>query len=123
MDEPSQPRYEPQELLALLAASDEQALRAVLAPTPEFSAAAGTPAMLERRTRVLVRLAALMALNAPTTSLRWAAELALATGLRDEMLAAALAAAAGSAGTAVTSACAPRLATALDLELEPADGA
>jgi alkylhydroperoxidase/carboxymuconolactone decarboxylase family protein YurZ len=119
MADSTEPRYQPRELLALLAASDEQALRAVLEPTPEFNETPGAAAVLERRTRVLVRLAALLALNASTTSLRWAVELALATGLRDEAVAGVLAGAASCAGAAVTTSCAPRLATALELELEP----
>src|SRR5947209_1717631 len=71
MGDSTQLRYQPRELLALLAESDEQTLRAVLAPTPEFTENPGAIAALERRTRVLVRLAALIALNASTTTLRW----------------------------------------------------
>lgn len=116
--------HAPREMLVRLAAADEHALSIVLHPTPEFGAGADRPRALERRTRVLVRLAALLALNASTTSLRWAVELALGTGLADETVAAVLASAANSAGAAVTSSCAPRLAMALDLDLdlEPARG-
>lgn len=45
---------------------------------------------LDSRTRGLVRLAALLALEAPTTSLVWAVELACAAGVADEDVVAAL---------------------------------
>ena len=68
---------EPRELLRRLAAADERSLRTAMAPTPEFERDyALTKPALDRRTRVLVRLAALIAVGASTESLRWAVELA-----------------------------------------------
>jgi uncharacterized membrane protein len=95
----------------------------VLAVTPEFGA--GRPLIepvLERKVRVLVRLAALLALGASTTSLRWAVEMAAASGLGDEAIIGALLAPAGAAGSAQIVESAPRLALALgfDVDIEPA---
>src|SRR6202020_1417318 len=71
---------EARNLLRHLAASDEDSLRTVLVPTPEFGGSdAPTPGALDRRTRALVRLAALFAIDAGTESLRWAVDLASAT--------------------------------------------
>ena len=112
-------------LLRGLAAGDERCLRTVMAPTPEFGDAqplAGET--LDRRTRVLVRLAALLAVGAPTTSLRWAVELASATGADDGALMDVLVTAAPAAGAAQIVSSAPRLALALgfDIELDGWDG-
>jgi alkylhydroperoxidase/carboxymuconolactone decarboxylase family protein YurZ len=121
------------ELLRRLAANDEASLRLVLRPTPEFGQGvsapedAGQPTMpqLDRRTRVLVRLAALLAIGAPTASLRWAVELASATGAGDDALAAVLVSTAAETGGAQISWSASRLALALgfDLEIDGWDGA
>jgi 4-carboxymuconolactone decarboxylase len=116
---------EAQDLLRRLAANDDRSLAAVLAPTPEFGAgheSVGPP--LDRETRVLVRLGALLAVGAPTASLRWAVELALATGVDEHAVLGALFAAGSAAGSAQLVSSAPRLALALgfDLELEGSDG-
>jgi 4-carboxymuconolactone decarboxylase len=112
---------EAQDLLRRLAANDDRSLRTVLAPTPEFGAGherLGPP--LDRKTRALVRLGALLAVGAPTASLRWAVELASATGVDEREALGALFAAGSAAGSAQLVSSAPRLALALgfDLELE-----
>jgi alkylhydroperoxidase/carboxymuconolactone decarboxylase family protein YurZ len=112
---------EARDLLRRLAAGDERSLRNVLAPTPEFSAeAAPLAAVLDRRTRVLVRLAALLAVGAPPASLRWAVELAASAGVDEESVVAVLVAAASAAGSAQVVASAPDLALALGFDVQPA---
>jgi 4-carboxymuconolactone decarboxylase len=102
---------EPRDLLRRLAAGDEQSLEIALE----------TPPGLDRRTRVLVRLAALLAIGAPTASLRWAVELALATGVGDDAVAAVLVSTAADTGAAQVADSASRLALALgfDVQAEP----
>jgi alkylhydroperoxidase/carboxymuconolactone decarboxylase family protein YurZ len=116
---------DPEQVLRRLASGDEHFLTAVMTPTPEFGLpdpAAGEP--LDRRTRTLVRLAALLALSAPTSSLQWAAELAATNGAGDDAITAVLLAAARAAGSARVVESAPRLAVALgfDVELDRWDG-
>ena len=98
----------------------------VLAPTPEFDETpstldqarrAGAPG-LQRRVRALVRVAALLAVDAPTATLRWAVELASATGATDEALAAVLVKTAAETGGAQVVWSASRLALALGFDLE-----
>ncbi len=88
-----------------------------MAPTPEFELdyALTLPA-LDRRTRVLVRLAALIVVGACTESLRWAVELASTSGADDDALAAVLIATGSVAGSAQLVESAPRLALALGFE-------
>lgn len=123
---------EAQHLLRRLAANDEHSLQAALVPAPEFGRcdrppdqlrAEGVPA-LDRRVRVLVRLAALLAVGAPTASLRWAVELALATGATDDAVAAVLLCTAAETGGAQVVWSAARLALALgfDLDIDGWDG-
>ena len=108
---------EARDLLRRLAAGDERVLRSAMAPTPEFERdyMLGAPA-LDRRTRVLVRLAALIAVGACTESLRWAVELASASGADDDALAAVLVATGFAAGSAQLVATAPKLALALGFD-------
>ena len=104
------------ELLRRLAASDEASLAAAFS-----SAGSGSDDIvlhLDRSTRVLVELAALLATDAPTASVRWAAERAAATGADDEALVGVLLAAGAAVGGAQTVTSAPRLALALDVDLE-----
>lgn len=110
-------RNEARDLLRRLAAGDERSIRSV------FAAAfrpGGYPSLagprLDRGTRELVRLAALLALDAPATSLRWSVELASAAGLDESALVAALVTAAPITGSAQVVASAPSLALALDLD-------
>ena len=88
-----------------------------MSPTPEFEGDyALTAVALDRRTRVLVRLAALIAVGASTESLRWAVELASTSGADDDALAAVLFATGYAAGSAQLVETAPRLALALGFE-------
>jgi 4-carboxymuconolactone decarboxylase len=113
---------EGQDLLRRLARHDEHALRTVLVPTPEFGGGDARPGpRLDRTTRGLVRLAALLAVGACTESLRWAVDLASATGVDDETVASVLIAAGSAVGSAQLVASAPRLALALGLEPEPVE--
>lgn len=90
-----------QEFLRRLGQHDEECLRQVLTPVAEASVAGAVGApQLDSRTRGLVRLAALLALGAPTTSLRWGVELATGSGVNDEDIVAALLSAASAEGTA-----------------------
>lgn len=108
---------EARDLLRRLAAHDEPSLRSAMAPTPEFERGyALTAPALDRRTRVLVRLAALIAVGACTESLRWAVELASTTGADDDALAAVLVATGSAAGAAQLVESAPRLALALGFD-------
>ena len=78
--------------------------------------AASHPALLDTRTRLLVRLAALLALDASTESLRWAVDLASAAGADDEAVAAVLIVSGHAAGSAQLAKSAARLASALGIE-------
>jgi 4-carboxymuconolactone decarboxylase len=108
----------PEELLRRLAAGDERCLEAVLSVVPPSGAA------LDRPTRALVQLAALLAADAGTASLRWAVDIASAAGVDDASLVQVLLSAAAATGTAQAITSAPRLALALgvDVELEGWDG-
>jgi hypothetical protein len=117
------PVSDARDLLRRLAANDQASLRTVLALSPvEGGPAPPSLSMLDRRTRVLVHLAALLVLDASTESLRWATDLASTSGADDGALAAVLVAAGSVAGSAQLVAIAPRLALAMDLgpgEAEP----
>jgi 4-carboxymuconolactone decarboxylase len=107
-----------EDFLRRVAAGEERCVQGVLSPEPL------QPDVLDRRTRALVQLSALLAVDAATTTLRWAAELASSRGADDATLAQVLLCAAPAAGAAQTVLSAPRLALALglDLELEGWDG-
>ena len=104
------------DLLLRLAAGDERSLRAVLRGTlePEHGDGVTAGPGLDRRTRMLVRLGALLALDAPTDSLRWAVELATAAGAGEDAVAGVLLATGSAAGSAQLVSSAARLAVALD---------
>ncbi len=106
------------DLLLRLAGGDERSLRAILRPTlePELSEEAVAGSTLDRRTRMLVQLGALLALDATTDSLRWAVELASAAGAGEDAVAAVLLATGSAAGSAQLVSSAARLAVALDYE-------
>jgi alkylhydroperoxidase/carboxymuconolactone decarboxylase family protein YurZ len=108
------------ELLGKLAAHDELCVQAVLAPQSTLGQAVLEPPAIGRRVRVLVELAALLAADAPTPSLRWAVDRAAATGADDHTIVQVLAAAACAAGAAQTVKSASRLALALDVDTESA---
>jgi alkylhydroperoxidase/carboxymuconolactone decarboxylase family protein YurZ len=113
-------------LLRGLAASDASSLRSVLAASPATTwlSPTATEHTLPPATCSLVHLAALLAAGGSTTSLRWAVELALAAGVRDEEIVEVLATVAGVVGSAKVVAAAPRLALAIgyDIEIEGWDG-
>ena len=109
---------EPEQLLRALAAGEEESLRTVMAPRPELGLCDPLGQALDRRTKMLVRLAALLAVGASTTSLRWAVEMASTNGAEDASLAGVLLAAAPAAGTATVADAAPQLALALGYDLE-----
>jgi alkylhydroperoxidase/carboxymuconolactone decarboxylase family protein YurZ len=100
------------ELLGHVAACDVQYLRAALSNDREQWGA------LDRVTRALVRLAALIATDAGTTSLRWAVDEAARAGADDAALVQVLVSAATAAGAAQAVLSAPRLALALDVDIE-----
>jgi 4-carboxymuconolactone decarboxylase len=109
------------ELLARLAAGDERSLRKVLSPSPSAGATGDAPrGSLDRRIGSLVRLSALLAADACTTSLHWAVESALASGVDEDAVVGVLLATAPIAGSAWLVAAAPRLALALSIETQPA---
>jgi 4-carboxymuconolactone decarboxylase len=102
----------PADLLRRLATSDEHCIREVLAGARPHAAALSPVA------RALVQLAAMLAVDAPTTSVRWAVDVASTAGLDDAALVRVLVSAASAAGTAQTVASAPRLALAVGVDLE-----
>jgi 4-carboxymuconolactone decarboxylase len=115
-----------EQLLRGLAASDEQTMRTVLAPATARTGALRTAAggTLPSSTVTLIRLGALLATGASTTSLRWAVELALRAGAREHEIVEVLASVAMTVGSARVVAVAPRLALAIgyDIEIEDSDG-
>lgn len=100
------------EVLRQLATCDAQRLKAVLA------ADASSSSELDRETRALVQLAALMAGDADTVSLRWAADIAAGAGADDATLVGVLVTAASASGAVQTVKSAPRLALAIDVDVE-----
>jgi alkylhydroperoxidase/carboxymuconolactone decarboxylase family protein YurZ len=100
------------QVLERLAAGDEEWLRTVLAPTPGTRLAS----VLDRRTRALVQLSALLVMDAPTCSLGWAAETAATRGVDDRVIVHVLHIAASVAGIAATASGAERLALAMGLD-------
>ena len=111
-------------LLLRLAAGDERALRAILRPTIDPASREETAhgEFLDRRTRLLVRLGALLALDAPTESVRWAVDLASTAGAGEDTLTAVLLATGSAAGAAQLVSSAARLAAALDYETAGPEG-
>lgn len=101
-------------LLRRLAASDEPSLQSVL--EPDFRSGQA----LDRGARALIQLSALLAADAVTPSLRWAVDAAWAVGVDDVALAQVLVAIAPVAGSVQTAVSAPRLALALDVDLDTA---
>ena len=117
---------QPESLLRALTVNEEEAIRSVLALRPEVAeddAAVG--AALTPRVRNLVRIAALIAIDAPTTSLRWAVELAWNAGADEDEIVRVLATVGSEVGVGRVVGAAPRLAAAIgyDFGLEECDGA
>lgn len=103
-------------LLRQLGSGDEGSVRMVLALRPE----AGDPGFdtgLTPRVRTLVRLAALVALDASTTSLRWAVELASCAGADDDEIVAVLMSVGPEVGLPRVSSSARRLAQAIGYDI------
>jgi alkylhydroperoxidase/carboxymuconolactone decarboxylase family protein YurZ len=115
-----------EQFLRGLAAGEEGLLRSVLSVSPAKLCAAqvASTRTLTPATSALVHLAALLAAGGSTTSLRWAVELALEAGAKDEELVEVLGTVAAIVGSARVVAAAPRLALAIgyDIEIEGWDG-
>lgn len=106
------------DLLRRLGASDEGALRTVLRlPTEPGRGCTQFDGALTTKIRILVRLAALVALDASTTSIRWAAEQAGCAGADIDEITGVLVAVGPDVGVPRVVACAPRLALAVGYEL------
>jgi 4-carboxymuconolactone decarboxylase len=103
-----------EELLRRLGASDETTVRTVMALTRDGDS---HPAALTPRVRTLVRLAALVAGDAPTTSLYWAVELASGAGVADDDIINVLAIVGSEVGAQQLVSAAPRLALAIGYDV------
>jgi 4-carboxymuconolactone decarboxylase len=106
--------HEAEQLLRRLTDSEDESLQQVLAlrPNPATSGDALTP-----RIRTLVRLAALVAGDASTTSLRWAVELAWSAGAPDEEIVGVLLSIGPEVGLPRIVDGAPRLAAAIGYDV------
>jgi alkylhydroperoxidase/carboxymuconolactone decarboxylase family protein YurZ len=104
-----------EEVFRRLTVGDPAVLAALTAPT-------STPGVrhLAGRTEELLRLGALIALDAPPSSYRTVVEAALRAGARLEDLAAVLFAVAGTVGSARVVSAAPRIALAAGYDVEVA---
>ncbi|HEX4009552.1 MAG TPA: hypothetical protein VHX62_06075 [Solirubrobacteraceae bacterium] len=101
-------------LLVRLAAADERSLHATLtAVAVARHDRPDAPAGLDRRSRCLVRLAAMLAVGAPRESVCWAADQASTSGADDDELAAVLLVIGPCARAAGLAVAGPRLAAAL----------
>jgi alkylhydroperoxidase/carboxymuconolactone decarboxylase family protein YurZ len=109
------------ELLGRLAASDERSLGELVSPGLCADPTRCRAPVLDPETRILVELAALLAADATTTSLRWVVDRACGMGADDETIGHVLPATGWAAGAAQTITSARRPALALDVDLE-ADG-
>ncbi|HEY6780243.1 MAG TPA: carboxymuconolactone decarboxylase family protein [Thermoleophilaceae bacterium] len=111
------------ELLRRLALNDEQAVQAAIGASPPLdgNAVLEGRAILDAKTAALVRLAALLAVGAATVSCRVTVERARAAGATDEEVAAVLVAVGPAVGAARLVGAAPRLALALDQDIEGMD--
>jgi alkylhydroperoxidase/carboxymuconolactone decarboxylase family protein YurZ len=109
-----------EELLRRLALNDDEAVRSAVGARP--ATVVPEPA-LDAKTAALVRLAALLSVDAATASCRATVELAYAAGATDEEMVGVLVAVAPVVGAARLVAAAPRLALAIDYDLDSADEA
>jgi alkylhydroperoxidase/carboxymuconolactone decarboxylase family protein YurZ len=104
-----------EELLRRLALNDENAVRsAVGAASPSLG---GGPD-LDAKTSALVHLAALLSIGAATSSCRATVDVARAAGATDEEIVGVLVAVAPAVGGARVVGAAPRLALAIDYDVE-----
>jgi alkylhydroperoxidase/carboxymuconolactone decarboxylase family protein YurZ len=106
------------ELLRRLALNDENTVRSAIGAG---AAAQSAFAALDAKTAALVRLAALLAVGAATVSCRATVEVARATGASDEEIVGVLVAVGPAVGAARLVDAAPRLALAIDCDLEGLD--
>jgi 4-carboxymuconolactone decarboxylase len=107
-----------EDLLRRLAANEEDSVRRVLALTPEAGGGDALNAALTPRVRMLVLLAALVALDASTTSLYWAVERASCAGAGDDEIVAVLVTIGSEVGLPRVVSTAPRLALAIGHEID-----
>jgi alkylhydroperoxidase/carboxymuconolactone decarboxylase family protein YurZ len=108
-----------EDLLRRLGEGDGNALGVVVA-LPAGPGRCCTPfdGALSLKTKMLVRLAALVAVDAPTVSIQWCAELAACAGADIDELTGVLVTIAPDVGVPRVVSCAPRLALAVGYELE-----
>ena len=104
-----------EELLRRLALNDENVVRSAVGAYP--LRVSGGPE-LDAKTNALVRLAALLSIGAATSSCRAAVEVARAAGATDSEIVGVLVAVAPAVGGARVVGAAPRLALAIDYDVE-----
>jgi alkylhydroperoxidase/carboxymuconolactone decarboxylase family protein YurZ len=104
-----------EELLRRLALNDENVVRSAVGADSRSLGAGGD---LDAKTNALVRLAALLSIGAATSSCRAAVELARAGGATDAEIVGVLVAVAPAVGGARVVVAAPRLALAIDYDVE-----
>ena len=109
--------HEAEQLLRRLSDSEDESLQKVLALRPGAGDGGECAAALTPRVRTLVRLAALVAGDASTTSLRWAVELAWSTGAVDEEIVGVLLSIGREIGLPRIVDGAPRLAAAIGYDV------
>ena len=107
-------RPEHERLLRLLALNDEDAVSGVVGA----SLTTQDTAVLDDKTRALVRLAGLIALEAAPASYQWGVACAVAAGATDEEIVGVLVALAPVVGMARTGTAAPELALAVGCDLD-----
>ena len=105
-----------EERLRRLALHDDHLIRAMLAIDPGQAEVSG----LDPKSCALVRLGALVALDAPWVSYHWGVQWALAAGATTDEIVATLMAVAPVTGVARVVAAAPELALALGYDLDAA---
>ena len=109
--------HEAEQLLRRLTESEDESLRTVLALRPDADDDGECAVALTPRIRTLVRLAALVAGDASTASLRWAVELAWSTGAVDEEIVGVLLSIGREIGLPRIVDGAPRLAAAIGYDV------
>ena len=110
---------EAEELLRRLTESEDESIRMVLTLRPDGTEdRPACDAALTPKLRTLVRLAALVADDASTTSLRWAVELAWSTGVSDQEIVAVLLSIGREVGAPRVVDGAPRLALAIGYDAD-----
>jgi 4-carboxymuconolactone decarboxylase len=112
------PEVDAEELLRRLALNDENVVRSAVSAD---SRSLGSGRDLDAKTNALVRLAALLSIGAATTSCRATVEVARAAGATDSEIVSVLLAVAPAVGGARVVDAAPRLALAIDYDVEDVD--